>query len=49
MRFGIKVYLWDPISKEKDATVMIYGLHGSKIRGQIIYVDYMWLVTMLQL
>jgi hypothetical protein len=45
MQVGIEVYLWDPISKKKDATVMIYGLHDSKIGGQIIPIDYMWLMA----
>lgn len=47
MQVGTEVYLWDPISKKKNAIIMIYGLHGSKIGGQIIPIDYMWLMAML--
>jgi hypothetical protein len=47
MQVGTKVYLWDPISMKKDATIVIYGLHDSKIGGQVIPIDYMWLMVML--
>jgi hypothetical protein len=49
MQVSTAVYLWDPISKKKDATVVIYGLHDSKIGGQIIPIDYMSLMAILQL
>jgi hypothetical protein len=40
MQIGIEVYLWDLISKRKTSTIMICGLHGSKIGSKVIPLDY---------
>lgn len=40
-QIGIDVYLWDPISNKKKVDYgAIHGLHGNKIRDQIVPIDH---------